>query len=367
MNIVIIITRMDEIGGAQTHVRDVAIELVKDGNKVTLLCGYTGDLSKQLESKGVVVLRIESLVREISLYSDLKAYLDIKESIKNISPDLIALHSSKAGLLGRLAASSQKIPSVFTAHGWSFADGVPKVKKFIYKNIEKIAASYGDRIINVSECDRRLALKYKVGRESSHVTIHNGIKDLAVQSKRRKKKCDVIMLVMVARFCDQKDHDTLLRALSEIKNLSWNLMLVGGGERESEVRALSDSLGLSSRVEFMGVCENVSDILSRSDVFVLTSHWEGLPISIVEAMRVGLPVVASDVGGVEEQLKEKLSWGLVKRGDVGDLKSKLELLIEDDELRCQLGEESREVFFDGFRFEKMYRDICGVYRELVSN
>lgn len=204
------------------------------------------------------------------------------------------MHLSKAGWLGGLAAKWLKIPVVFTAHGWAFTEGVPKRQQIVYRWAEKLAAPFAGKIITVSDYDRKLAIKYKITYPNKIITIHNGMPDIDT-TLFAKPEVEPVHLIMVARFEEQKDHILLLETLEELKDLPWTLELVGDGPLMGIVREKAEKLGISDKIQFSGACDDVPCRLAKAQIFILTSKWEGFPRSILEAMRAGLPVIASDV------------------------------------------------------------------------
>ena len=270
-----------------------------------------------------------------------------------------------AGWLGRLAGRLLGIPVVFTAHGWTFAEGVSGTGRKVYRLAERLAAPLADRIITVSRHDRDFALAAGVGTPAQIVAVHNGMADLPA-SCRASPENEPVRLIMVARYEAQKDHRPLIQALASMADRPWFLELVGGGPGEPDVRSLIESHGLSDRVEVHGLRSDVAERLAESQVLVLISHWEGLPRSILEAMRAGLPVVASDVGGVREAVVEGETGYLVPRGDVGVLAERLAALLDDPALRKTMGQAGRDRYHEGFRFERMYQETLGVYGSLLE-
>ncbi|HFV5407130.1 TPA: glycosyltransferase, partial [Escherichia coli] len=123
---------------------------------------------------------------------------------------------------------------------------------------------------------------------------------------------------MVARFCAQKDHETLLKAFSNIDKEKWRLTLIGGGDSKS-IKELAKKLNIDKNINFVGQTKNVVNFLNHSDVFLLISNWEGFPISILEAMRSSLPIIATDVGGVSEAVKHGYNGFLINKGNVAEL------------------------------------------------
>src|SRR5690625_3161378 len=158
MKIVFIITRSDAIGGAQIHVRDLSLHLKEKGYDPVVFVGGEGAFVNSLIEKGIPVRSISKLVRPVHPVRDLEALIQLRRELMIVKPDLVSIHSSKAGLLGRLAAKSLDIPVVFTAHGWAFTEGVAEKWRKLYVKVEKWAERFSDKIITVSDYDRQLAL-----------------------------------------------------------------------------------------------------------------------------------------------------------------------------------------------------------------
>lgn len=365
VKIAYIITRADAIGGAQVHVKDLAYFFKKQGHEVIVLVGGTGPFTEKLRELDIPYIVLRHLVRPINPFKELLALKEIINVLCQVKPDIISLHSSKAGWLGRLAAKWLKIPVVFTAHGWSFTEGVPNKKRLVYRWAEKLVAPFTDKIITVSEYDRELAIRYKIAYPSKIVTIHNGMSDID-STLFAKPEVEPVHLIMVARFEEPKDHILLLEALRELKDLSWTLELIGDGPLMGRVKEKAENIKILDRVQFSGTRDDVPFRLSRAQIFVLASKWEGFPLSILEAMRAGLPVIASDVGGVKEAVINGVTGYLVSRGDKYSLKNYLKQLILDPDKRVQFGLAGRKRYKEFFTFERMAKQTMEVYREVVG-
>ncbi len=367
MRVLYVITKADEIGGAQIHVRDLAERLKIDDHEVMVVAGEYGAFINQLEDRGIAYAILPELVREIKPYKDLKACVLLRGIIKKFNPDLVGLHSSKAGIVGRIAALGLGIPVIFTAHGWSFTDGVGNRKRKLYIFIEKIMSHFTDKIITVSEKDKELALNYDVTTAEKQIVIHNGIIDKfkeKVPNKKVNSDSKKIIITSVARFSEQKDHETLICAMSGISNLNWELHLIGKGSRINNVELMVKEHKLEDKVFFHGEIHNVHDFLDKSDIFVLSTNWEGLPLSIIEAMCSSLPIVATNVGGVSELVTENVGF-LVPRKDIQALRRALSNLIENQEMRVKMGEDARKRYLDYFCFEAMYSKTIFEYNNLI--
>ncbi|MGP6379010.1 glycosyltransferase family 4 protein [Yersinia bercovieri] len=360
MRVLYIITRANEIGGAQVHVKDLCIKLLAEGHKPEVIVGESGLLVDMLKSKGINVHILPSLVRDISPLKDISCIFKLRKLVKKINPDIVTLHSSKAGIIGRLSLIFSGIPVVFTVHGWSFADGVSKSKKRFYILIERAVSLFTDIIITVSKQDKELALKYKVASNSKQIVIHNGISKKSIET-RNTVNSECIRLISVARFCEQKDHETLLNSLYLLKNESWHLSLVGKGPNLDKIKKLAVTLGLDNKIDFLGERTDVENLIASSDVFLLISNWEGFPISILEGMRASLPVIASDVGGINESVENGVTGYLVKKADVLALTECIKKLISDRTLRLYMGKNGCESFNNKFTFDHMYNKTKEVY------
>ncbi|MGE7834908.1 glycosyltransferase family 4 protein [Viridibacillus arvi] len=362
MKIVQIVTKLDTVGGAQSHVLALTKQLCLDGHEVIIMTSQGQLIEEAMAEKNVKIIQLRHLSRDISLLDDYRAFLELRLYLQQIRPELVALHSSKAGVLGRLAALSLKIPTVFTAHGWAFTEGVQPLKKLLYKQIEKILAPRTTKIIAVSNYDHELAVQKRVVSKNKITTIHNGIQS---NDKQPYFRNNVPKIVMVSRFEKPKRQDLLIEVLSTMKELEWSLELIGDGVELANVKELVKYKGLSHRVRFLGVRNDIETQLQDADIFVLLSNFEGLPLSILEAMRGGLPVIASDIGGVAELVVEGKTGYLVDQ-NVLNIRKCLVRMIEDKPLRIELGQAGRNFFEDHFLFQKMYDNTVSLYKEALK-
>lgn len=363
MKIVYVITRSDVMGGASIHLLDLAEGVQARGHDVTILVGGDGIVVDRAREKGLTCISLKYLVREISPLKDVRGYFEIKRRLSELSPDLVHLHSAKAGILGRLAAASQNVPSVYTAHGWAFTEGVSERNRRLYSFIEKRMAGFSSRIITVSNYDRSLALDIGVGSYDLLTTIHNGIPDLpgCLPSHDVALSTSPVRLIMIARFEEPKDHELLIKGLADLADLDWEVELVGDGPNLEAIKDLVNRSGLGHKIDFLGARNDVPERLRSADVLVLTSRWEGLPLTILEGMRTGLPVVASDVGGVSESVAHGQTGYLVPRGELDPLVDALRRIIESPEKRQAFGQAGRKKYEEEFTFEHMLESTITVY------
>jgi len=365
MRIVYIVTRADPIGGVQIHLRDLTGALQAQGHAPTVVTGGTGPLVDQLRAQGTPTISLRHLILPINPLRDLLALREIRAVLKKLRPELVAVHSSKAGILGRVAAKSLGLPVLLTAHGWNFTPGIPAFQAALYRQIERLAGPLASKIITVSEFDRRLALDTGIASSDRIVAVHNGMPDVAPHL-RADPGCSPPRLVMVARFGPQKDHPTLLRALAGLLEFPWTLDLVGDGPLMSQMQSLAAALGMRERVCFHGQRHDVDQILAKAQVSLLTTNWEGFPRSILEAMRAGLPVVASSVGGIGEAVQDEQTGYVVPRGGVDLLQERLRRLLTEPALRIRLGTNGRRRYEEHFTLDHCVRNTLRVYRNILE-
>jgi glycosyltransferase involved in cell wall biosynthesis len=285
--------------------------------------------------------------------------------LSDLHPDLLAVHSAKAGILGRLAGRSLRIPVILTAHGWTFTPGIPTIQAALYRQIERSVGHLASKIIAVSEFDRQLALDAGIVADDRVVTIYNGVSDVPPRLRADPGRTPV-RLVMVARFEPQKDHATLLGALAELADFPWELDLVGDGPLMSPMMSLAASLGLGDRVRFLGQRMDVDQILAQAQVSVLATNWEGFPLTILEAMRAGLPVVASSVGGISESVRDGETGYLVPRKDVDRLRDRIRLLLTTRDLRLRLGANGRSRYEQCFTLKSSVSQTLALYQDVLE-
>jgi glycosyltransferase involved in cell wall biosynthesis len=365
LRIAYIVTRSDLIGGVQVHVRDLAASLNQHGHEAVVLTSGSGPYVDTLRAAGVKTVPLRHLRAAIRPFQDARALLEIHSTLKRIQPDLLSAHSSKAGVLGRAAARLLGLPVVFTAHGWAFTPGIPRREAVVYRWIERLVAPLATRIITVSEFDRQLALSHRLASPDKVVTVHNGMPDIPPDLRADPGRSPV-RLAMIARFEPQKDHRTLFRALAGLRDQQWQLDLIGDGPLLPEAEAMVRDLGLAQRVRFWGQRMDVAQRLAEAQLAVLITNWEGFPRSILEAMRAGLPVVSSGVGGIAESVRDGETGFVVAQGDADALQRRLKQLLDDPGLRTRMGASGRERYEKHFTLDHTVEKTLSVYREIAA-
>lgn len=350
-------------GGAQAQLYSVVKHAKELGHKCVVVIGETGELVNRLSELDVKVIILPNLIREINPFKDFRCIFELVQIIKKEKPDLLHAHSSKAGIVGRIAAKLTHTPNVFTAHGWAFTEGVAEKKRKLFIFIERFVALFTNKIICVSNYDRDLAINNKVGTNQKLVTIHNGVEDKGTELNKVLNK--VPRIIMVARFTPPKDYETLILALGNIKG-DYEACFVGGGQLLSPMKSLATELNLNQKIKFLGERKDVDDLLEQSDIFVLCSNYEGLPISIIEAMSNNIPVIATNVGGVKELVEDNKTGFLVNRKDVQVLAKRLQYLIDNNNERLEMGRAGYEKFYKEFTLDNMLNQTFLVYHGVLN-
>jgi len=360
MKILYLITR-SERGGAQIHLLDI-LKNLPSGCRPIVATGESGYLVQEARQLGIPVHHIPHLRQPISPANDFLACREIRALIKRESPDLVHAHTSKAGLLGRVAGRLTGTPTIFTAHTWSFADGISSFQRRVSIPIERFAGRIGGKVITVSRANEEIARRENITDDANLLTIWNGIPDTELRAT--PGSAEVPTIVMVARFAAQKDQMSLVQALSGIDQ-PWRLRLVGDGPTRPLIEAVAETLGLSARIDFLGDRGDIAEVLASSDLFVLSTKWEGLPLSILEAMRAGLPVISSNVGGCSEAVEHGKTGFLTAPANVKQLRESLENALSSKSLLKAMGQAGRNRFHRDFRIESMMSKLLDVYHEAI--
>lgn len=363
LRVAFIITRGDSVGGASIHVRDFSKALIQAGHDVKVFIGGEGPVTEAYRAAQIPYETVRHFVREVNPVEDVRGLIALRNALRRFKPELISTHTSKAGFLGRIAAFSLGIPAFYTPHCWSFANGFNGASFYLWA--ERFAQLFGPRIITVSEAERVEGLTKRVAPERRIVTVHNGMPDLPTAAQANPRTSPP-RIVMIGRCEKQKDHATLFQALAELTDLRWTLDCIGDGPLRGELELLAESLGLSRRIRFLGYRRDVAEYLSQSQIFVLITHWESFPRSIIEAMRAGLPVIASDVGGTSESVAHGETGYIVPPREVGPLATHLRLLLENPDLRVEFGSAARARYEARFTLSRMIENTLNVWESVLG-
>ena len=356
------ITNLD-LGGAQQHLVQLVAAFASRFETVVAY-GSPGPALARLEALGARTVRIAEMARRISLLDDLRALIGIRRLIVQLRPAIVHLHSAKAGALGRIAAVGLGVPVVYTVHGWGFKKGVPAARRAIAWLAENALARAAREIVCVCESEARLARRALFVKPRALRVIRNGLPDPPCVAASATRPGPV-RAAMVARFQEPKRHDLAVRAMARI-SAPVELLLVGEGPNRVAVEALAGELGLDGKVRFLGERDDVSTLLGGCDFFLLVSDHEAMPISVLEALRAGIPVAASSVGGIPELIDDGVNGILIRDPSIESIARAISRLACDPTERARLGRQARQRFLERHTEDSMLREIDGVYRGLLA-
>jgi glycosyltransferase involved in cell wall biosynthesis len=353
-----------EVGGAQTYVASLLPALVGKFD-VTVAAHGAGPLRDAAEAAGARFVPLSSLRRPVRPWRDLAGLVELIRLLRRERPDILHASSSKAGVLGRLAGFLAGVPiRIFTVHGWAFA-AHSGVAGGLYRWADRLVRPLTTVTICVSQRERAAGLAAGTCNGERTVVIPNAVgaaRASRSEASGRKRR----LIVSVGRLKAPKDFLTLVRALGRLPSDSFEAVIVGEGPERARLEAEIEALGLTERVSLAGERRDVPHLLAAADVFVLSSASEGMPVSVLEAMAAGLPVVASRVGGVPEQVADGETGLLVEPGGADELAAALGRLIGDRGLRRRLGAAGRARAEQAFALEPFRRAHVELYsRELA--
>jgi len=326
-------------GGAAEHVLQLSAGLVERGWNVQLCCPEDGWLARAAAG---VVDRVwpAAFVRPPHPVADTRSLRAISAAIRGMRPDVAHLHSSKAGVLGRIAARRHGVTTTFTPHAWSFLGASRGPERELWIRTERAFAGSAAGIVCVSEHERQRGVDAGVLGPDDGVVIPNGV---AVPEYDAGAPRTAPVIGTLARLSRQKGIDVLLEAIAIVaaERPDVRLVIAGGGPLEGELREQAARLGLGGVVDFMGWVDDARRLLPDFDIFVLPSRWEGMPIALLEARAAGLAAVATDVGGAHEVIRDGRDGWVVPPEDPVALAAALLDLVNDPARREEWGRAAR--------------------------
>ena len=354
----LIVITLAEIGGAQTYLATL-LPAVAEHFDVAVAAHGPGPVREAARRAGARFLPLRHVRRAINPWRDALGLIELIGLFRRERPDIVHMNSSKAGVLGRLAAAAVRVPiRIFTVHGWAFA-AHSGLKSFLYLWADRIVSPITTAIICVSDRERHSGLAARTCRAERTVVIRNAI-DVAAAPPARHEAGVRPRLISVGRLSPPKDFRTLVRSLAAVDSRSFEALIVGEGPDRRELEAEIGRLRLDRTVRLTGERTDVRELLATAHLFVLASISEGLPLSVLEAMAAGLPVVASAVGGLPELVVDGETGLLVPPRDSKALATAVSQLLDNGELRRRFGAAGRsraKALFDLPRFHRAHLEL----------
>ncbi|HBS25785.1 MAG TPA: glycosyl transferase family 1 [Gammaproteobacteria bacterium] len=367
LQIAFVFHRSDIIGGASIYAAFVAQELSRQGHSVRFFVPGKGHYTERLEADGLQWEAVRFLARSLNPVTNIRALMALSRGLRAFAPDLISAQASTAGALCRVIGPRLKVPVVYTPHSWVFAPGTPKLESTVGWMIERSLRHRTDAVIAVSSFERDLGIQRGVVHPDQITVIHNGLPDTDITTSASTVPTDPCRIICVARFETQKDQATLLRAVAQLPVGKVELVFVGNGSLMEEARELANELKIVDSIVWKGAIDSVETELLAADLFVLPTRWESLPLSIIEAMRAGLPVIASDVGGISEVVIDGDTGLVVPSGSVSAMQKAILKLVSDPDLLLAMGKAGRARFEQHFSLDNMIQPTMALYQTVAGN
>jgi len=358
---ILLIATLAEVGGVVTYLQAL-LPTVVERMDVTVAGYGDGPLVEAARASGARYVPLRHVRRPLSPWRDVLGLVELYRLCREVRPDIIHLNSSKAGILGRIAAAAARVPiRIFSVHGWAFRTQRP-ARLFLLA--DRLVEPLTTLTICVSSRDRDDGIANRTCRADRTIVILNGVPVPPDMPERAASREPTI--VSVGRLKAPKDFLTFVRALNLLGDHSFRGVIVGDGPDRALIEDELDRLGLRGKVELLGERRDGPALLRSSDIFVLATQSESMPMSVLEAMAAGLPVVVSDVGGLPEVVADERTGILVPQGDPAALAAALVRLIDDRELRVALGARGLERARTTFSVERSRREHLDAYRGLLE-
>lgn len=327
MNKRIRVLHVAEAAGGVERYLETLFKYNNDEVENILVCSQNYDYKKfkKLVSR-VIVLK---MAHDIQPSSDIKVEKALRKIIKQLKPDIVYAHSSKAGALARIADLGLNNKVIYNPHGWAFNMQQSAKKKKMYKWVEKISAYFCDKIVCISDAEKESALREKICKSDKLQVIYNGIDLEEINNTTPIERAvlgisnDAFVVGMVGRLSKQKSPDIFVKAAKLIKEKIPNayFLMVGDGELRNQIEGMVQQYGLDSSFLITGWVDNPTAYMKIMDVGMLLSRWEGFGLVLPEYMACGVPIIATDVDAIPNIIKDGVNGLLVLPGDLSEIAS----------------------------------------------
>ncbi|NLO05945.1 MAG: glycosyltransferase family 4 protein [candidate division WS1 bacterium] len=369
-------------GGTRQYLMDACLGLPTDRFEQTAIVStrrderFVADI-EALRAAGVRVEVVE-MVREIDRREDLRAFRELRDHFRANRYDIIHTHSSKAGMLGRLAAWRAHNPAarVYSPHAFAFEMRVTPSRAFLYHWLERLAGRITDLLICTCDSEREIAVRRRIVPPSRAAVVRTGV-DL----RRFHPQPDALrvreeiglpprhrIVGTVGGLVEQKGHRDLLHAaalvLAELPHTTF--VIAGSGDLEDELRGGAEALGLGRRVRFLGARDDIPRLLAGLDLFVMPSLWEGMPYALIEAMAVGVPVLGSAIPGIVDLIVPNRTGWLAPPAAPEELAEGIVRALRQEGQSAAMAQAARDMVVREHSRERMLSSLANCYERLIE-
>jgi glycosyltransferase involved in cell wall biosynthesis len=362
-------------GGTQKHVFDIAKKISKSEYQIDIVASTFRNTHFIEDSRGIFYNTYALPITRNASISDLSNIWRIRNIIKLNKYDIVHCHSTKAGFVGRIAAflSGHK-NIVYSPHGFMFCDTRIRMKRLLYLRLEKLLGYLTRKIVAVSSSERELAINNRIVPQNKIITINNSIDALDDNgvsyanriSKKFNDKNSEIILGSVTRLQYAKDPFTLIKSFKIINERIPNtkLIMVGDGPLESECINLIDELNLKTKIQLAGFQKNSKSFYKFFDIFILSSHYEGMPYALLEAMSMGIPAVGTNVSGIKDLIVEGETGYLVGEGNYQELADAVIKLVLNPEKLSVFSSNAKKLADNNYNLDNGIKNYQEFYSSL---
>lgn len=360
-------------GGAQKHVYDIATHLDPKRYDVVVILGGQGLLQKKLNEVNIRTISIDTMWRDMSLKKDLVSLIDIFGALKRERPDILHLHSPKAAGLGSLSARLLGIKKiVYTVHGWAFNEERPFYQKILIVAFSWLTTMFATDIITISKKETEQTRLFPFAQRKITL-ISNGVRDTTVlregaareffEQKIQRSLKGKFIVGMIGELHPSKGYLYAIEAMRSISKTHPNIimLIIGSGEQESILRKLINENDLSEHIYLIGFVENAPYYAKAFDLFLMASIKEGLPYIILETGILGLPTIATTVGGIPDVVDDMRSGILIQPRKSQEIVYAMTFMYEHNDLRLDYGKYLAKKVKSDFSIQKMIQVTEKVY------
>lgn len=390
-------------GGAQRYVYDLATRLPRDEFEVAVACGSHGPLVDKLREAGLAVMTVPALGRDIHPGKELAAWAALVVIVVRERPDIVHLSSTKVGGLGAMATFVAKLlplrpfdklragvnPStVFTVHGWAFHEDRPAWQRNAIAFLSRLSAAFQHRIVLITNADYHAA--ERITAPEKLVLIRHGLGPIAFKARAEARAAlaalighpvppEIPLIGTIAELTKNKGLTYLIDAVNQVKfkvqslpraesrGLKFKVVIMGEGEERDRLQKKIRALGLKEDVHLIGFVPEAARYLKGLDCFVLPSVKEGLPYALMEAMAAGVPITATQVGGIPDLIEEGRHGLLVPAKNPRALAAAVTRMLASPEHAQAMAGRARERIETEFRIEDMVKKTSALYETLISH
>ena len=377
-----IISRLN-IGGPAQHAIMLSEYLQDSEWQTKLISGVEdpmeGNMLSLAKERNVQVIRITSMARKIKVFSDFISFFRLVQILRKYKPQILHTHTAKAGALGRAAGIVSGIPiKIHTFHGHTlngyFSNWISKIFIFIEKQLAKrsdcivtLTEKLKDELTSMGIVGKKGVRVISLGLDLDRFSLFN-THDRSFRKELNLHEQD-LLIGIVGRLVPIKRHEDLLRALAQLreKGLKVHLAIVGGGELKDFLRNLVQELRLENLVHFCGFRKDLEQIYSELNCLVLCSANEGTPVCLIEAMASGIPVIATDVGGVRDLLLDCPSCKITPSKDPPQLAQAMEEILQKYDFYKEKAQSYRSVISERYSIKNLVGSLKTLYEELLRS